>query len=99
MIRIGSEYLSYSAASFLFMAFYFVIFRSLPGAGDFFVPMAITLVNSLLVTIPLGFFLARQTELGPSGIWIAQLVSSGIATTATGIWLATGRWTRRAAHS
>jgi putative MATE family efflux protein len=99
VIRIGAEYLAYSAGSFFFMAFYFVFFRSLQGAGDFFVPMAITLVNSLVITIPLGFFLSQHTALGPTGIWTAQLVSSGLATTATGAWLAAGRWTRRAAHS
>lgn len=99
VIRIGTEYLAYSSAGFLFMAFYFVFFRSLQGAGDFLVPMAITLTNSLLVTIPLGFYLVKATDLGPSGIWIAQLVSAVVATSATGIWLATGRWTRRASHS
>ena len=99
VIRIGTEYLAYSAGSFVFMAFYFVFFRSLQGAGDFFVPMAITLGNSLLLTIPLGFFLAHHTALGPSGIWTAQLVSSAVATSGTGLWLASGRWTRRAAHS
>jgi len=99
VIRIGSEYLVYSAGGFLFLAFYFVFFRSLQGAGDFVVPMAITLTNTLLVTIPLGTFLVRATSLGPSGIWTAQLVGAVVATTATGIWLATGRWTRRAAHS
>jgi putative MATE family efflux protein len=99
VIRIGTEYLAYSAGSFLFMAFYFVFFRSLQGAGDFFVPMAITLGNSLLLTIPLGFYLANHTPLGPTGIWTAQLVSSAVATSGTGLWLAAGRWTRRAAHS
>jgi putative MATE family efflux protein len=99
VIRIGTEYLAYSAGSFLFMAFYFVFFRSLQGAGDFLVPMAITLSNSLLLTIPLGFYLAQHTALGPTGIWTAQLLSSAVATSATGLWLAAGRWTRRAAHS
>jgi putative MATE family efflux protein len=99
VIRIGSEYLVYSSAAFIFLALYFVFFRSLQGAGEFLVPMAITLTNSLLVAIPLGIFLVRATSLGPSGIWIAQLVSAIVATTATGIWLASGRWTRRAAHS
>lgn len=99
IVRIGSEYLGYSAASFFFMAFYFVFFRSLQGAGDFLVPMAITLANSLLFAIPLGTALALWTDLGATGIWIAQLASSCVATVCTGLWLATGRWTRRASHS
>ena len=99
VIRIGSEYLWFLSLNFMLWAFYFVFLRSLQGAGDFLVPMAISLGAALLVALPLAWALARHTSLGPTGIWTAQLASSVVVTTGTAIWMATGRWTRRAAQS
>ena len=99
VIAIGSEYLAFTAAGVFFWAFQFVFMRSLQGAGDFVVPMLISVGNSLLLTIPLGWLLAHHTALGPTGLWISGLASSMVATLGTGLWLATGRWTRRASHS
>lgn len=99
VVRVGAEYLLYGGASFFFFAFYFIFLRSLQGAGDFLVPMFLTLGNSLLVTIPLGYVLSHHTALGATGIWTGSLCGAAIVTCATGGWVATGRWTRRAAHS
>ncbi len=99
VIRIGAEYLLYAAGSFTAWAFYFVFLRALQGAGDFLVPMAISLGNIFLVTLPLAYGLVRFTDLGPTGIWIAFLTGNVVVTVGTGIRLATGRWTRAAAHS
>jgi putative MATE family efflux protein len=99
VIRIGAEYLVYAGGSFLFFAFYFVMLRSLQGAGDFLAPMGISLSNTFGLTIPLGYGLSQWTDLGATGIWIAGLAGSATVTTATGAWLATGRWTRRAPQS
>lgn len=98
VIRTGSEYLLYSGAGFYFYAIYFVVLRSLQGAGDFLVPMALSLGNTFFITIPLGFYLSSRTDLGATGIWIAGLVGAATATTTAALWLATGRWTRRGAH-
>lgn len=95
VIAVGSEYLLYAAGSFAFFALYFPILRSLQGAGDFLVPMAISLGSLCLITLPLGFTLARHTELGATGIWVTQMIGSMIVTTSTGLWMLTGRWTRR----
>ncbi len=95
VIRIGSEYLQYAAGSFVFWAFYFVFFRALQGAGDMVVPMLISLGTAFVVTVPLAYLLAFRWELGPTGLWIAFLTSNAVLTTATAIWMATGRWTRR----
>ena len=99
VIRIGSEYLWWLAWSVTLWAFFFVFMRSLQGAGDFVVPMAISLGTTFLVTLPLAWYLTSHTDLAETGIWIAQLVSSGVVTIGTGLRVATGRWTRRAAHS
>ena len=95
VVRVGTEYLLYSAGAFVMWAFFFPFLRALQGAGDVFVPMAISLGTTFLVALPLATVLARHTDMGPSGIWTAFLVSSFVTTTGTGLWLATGRWTRR----
>jgi putative MATE family efflux protein len=99
VIRIGGEYLAYTSGSFFFWAFQFVFMRSLQGAGDFFVPMLLSLGNTFLLTLPLGYFLSQHTGLEETGLWITGLVSSFLATSMTAVWLSTGRWTRRASHS
>jgi putative MATE family efflux protein len=68
VIAIGSEMLAYQAASMSMMAVYLVFFRTLQGAGDMIFPMAMSLANALLLTLPLGLYLAYTREMGPSGI-------------------------------
>lgn len=99
VIRIGSEYLLFTSGSFVLWAFYFVFLRSLQGAGDVLVPMIVSLVTSCGIAIPGAYLLALDAGWGPRGIWVASLLSSAVSTGATGAWLATGRWTRRAPHS
>jgi putative MATE family efflux protein len=97
VIRVGSEYLWYLSFNFLLWAFYFVFMRSLQGAGDVIVPMAISLGTTFFVTLPLAWYLVHNTSLGATGIWRAQLTGSFILTSATAAWVASGRWTRRGA--
>jgi len=94
VIAIGSEMLAYQAASMCMMAVYLVFFRTLQGAGDMIFPMAMSLANALLLTLPLGLYLAHTREMGPSGIFIAGLAGSVTITLASSAWVATGRWTR-----
>ncbi len=99
VIRIGADYLRYASGAFAMWAFFFVFMRTLQGAGEVIPPMLISLGTTLAFTLPLSTFLARHTELGPTGIWIAFLAQSVVSTVGTGLWLATGRWTRARAHS
>ncbi|MEE3326208.1 MAG: MATE family efflux transporter [Myxococcota bacterium] len=94
VIAIGESMLAWQAASYALLAFSFVFFRALQGAGDMFVPMALSLVNSIGITIPLGIYLTRTLEMGPQGLFIAQFATTVLGTVVTGAWLATGRWTR-----
>ncbi len=93
VLRVGSEYLLFTAGSMLLIGLYFVAFRALQGAGDMTAPMLISNGTTLLVTLPLGHFLALHTELGLTGLWIAMLAASGLNTGLTLGWLARGRWT------
>ncbi len=95
VVRYGAEYLLFLGGNFVLMGVQLVVMRSLQGAGDFLVPMAISLGGALLVSVPLGYLAVFATDLGPRGLWGASLVGGAVATVAMVSWLATGRWTRR----
>lgn len=95
VIEVGSEFLVFSSASFVLMGFNLVAIRALQSAGDFIVPMLIALGSSLGVGIPAAYGLAGLW--GPTGIWAGSLIGTVFSTLAMAGWLATGRWTRRAA--
>ncbi|MDG2307244.1 MAG: MATE family efflux transporter [Candidatus Binatia bacterium] len=92
VIEVGSEFLVFSSAAFGLMGFNLVAMRALQGAGDFIVPMLISVVGTLGVGIPSAYWLAET--MGPTGIWTGSLLGTAFSTLATGAWLATGRWTR-----
>jgi putative MATE family efflux protein len=94
VIDIGARLLVWQASSYVFMAFYFVFFRALQGAGDVRVPMLISVAGSLGFTLPLGWFLSTQQGLGPDGLFMASFAGAVLSTTTTGAWVATGHWTR-----
>jgi putative MATE family efflux protein len=94
VIAIGSRMLTWQAASLVPLAFSFVFFRALQGAGDMMIPMVISVLNAVLLTLPLGIYLAETRGMGPEGLFIAQFVGALVGTTFTGAWVATGRWTR-----
>jgi putative MATE family efflux protein len=98
VLRIGSEYLLFLGGSFAIMGVQLVVMRCLQGAGDFYVPMMISLGGALFVSLPLAVLSVRATDLGPTGLWAANLIAGAITAIATLCWLATGRWTARAAR-
>jgi putative MATE family efflux protein len=98
VIAIGSRMLVWQAGQFALLAFFFVFFRSLQGAGDVFVPMALSLANALGVALPLGLYLAKVRGMGPDGLFVAQFASTAVSTVLTAAWVATGRWTTARPH-
>lgn len=94
VIRVASEYLLFACANVVLIGIYFVSFRALQGAGDMLAPMLASLVSALLVALPLAWFLTTQTDLGPRGLWIANLAFSAANTSLATGWLVHGRWAR-----
>jgi len=99
VISIGSRLLAWQAGSFALLAFMFVFFRALQGAGDVVVPMVMSLLNSLVLALPLGFYLSMSRGMGPDGLFIANFVATATATVSMGVWVATGRWTTARARA
>jgi Na+-driven multidrug efflux pump len=91
------QYVSFSCGILLFYGLYFVAFRTLQAAGDMRSPMLISVGSAVLIGAPLGWLLATRTELGATGMWIANFVHASVNASLMIGWLLTGRWARRAA--
>ena len=69
-----------------------VVVQAMNGAGDTETPMTINLVSFWLVQIPLAFFLATRTDLGPNGAFLAIVVSESLLTVIAVIVFRRGGW-------
>jgi putative MATE family efflux protein len=81
VLALAAEYLVYSSIVLAFYGFYFTAFRALQAAGDMRSPMWISIGTALFLGIPLGFALASRTDLGATGMWIANLTYASVNTT------------------
>jgi Na+-driven multidrug efflux pump len=80
VVALAAEYLVYSAAVLAFYGLYFTAFRALQAAGDMQSPMWISIGTALCLGVPLGFVLASRTDLGATGMWIANLAYASVNT-------------------
>jgi len=92
---LAAEYLVYSSSILAFYGLYFVAFRTLQASGDMNSPMIISVSTAVLVGAPLGYWLATRTDLGATGMWIANLVYALLNAGLMVAWLLSGRWARR----
>lgn len=91
----AEEYLVYSSGVLAFYGLYFVAFRTLQASGDMLSPMVISVSTAVFVGAPLGWYLATRTDLGATGMWIANMVYAGLNASVMIAWLLSGRWARR----
>jgi putative MATE family efflux protein len=91
----AAEYLFYASFGVLVYGLYFVAFRTLQAAGDMVTPMLISVGVAALVAAPLGFGLATYSDLGATGMWIANLCYALLNGGLMIGWVLTGRWARR----
>jgi Na+-driven multidrug efflux pump len=92
---IAAQYLVYSSIILTFYGLYFIAFRTLQSSGDMNSPMIVSIGTAFLVGAPLGYLLSHQAGLGPTGMWIANLVYALVNASLMIGWLLTGRWTHR----
>lgn len=91
----AAEYMFYVSFLLVFYGLYFVSLRTLQAAGDMNTPMMISVTLAIFVGAPLGFYLSSYTALGPTGMWIANLVYGVLNSSLMVAWLLTGRWVHR----
>jgi putative MATE family efflux protein len=88
---LAAEYLGYSSVILGFYGLYFASFRSLQAAGDMRSPMIISICVALFLGVPLALVLTR-TDLGATGMWIANLTYALVNALLMIGWLLRGRW-------
>ncbi len=91
VLQIGSEFISYTALSLLFLAFTIVLGKSLNGAGDTRGPMIITAFCRLLLALPLAYVGSRIW--GIEWVWLAILISSIVQGLLVVGWFERKKWT------
>jgi Na+-driven multidrug efflux pump len=92
---LAAQYLGYSSTILAFYGLYFVAFRTLQASGDMNSPMIISVSTAVLVGAPLGYWLATRTDLGATGMWIANLVYALLNAGLMIAWLFRGKWAER----
>ena len=83
------------SAGFIFYAFGLVLTQAFNGAGDTWTPTLINLFCFWLWEIPLGYFLAYNAGLGPTGVFIAVTVAFSTLAVVSAIVFKRGRWKQR----
>lgn len=92
VIKVGSEYLKITSASYIFMSLDLVLGRSLMWAGDTFSPMLISALALLGIQVPLAIILPNHLHIGISGVWWAILISYILQGALIGFWFNLGYW-------
>lgn len=96
ILRLGSEYLRIVGFSYIPMALMFILTGVLRGAGDTVLPMIITIVNLLIIRVPLAKALSGLPALGHRGIWLAIVISSVAGLLLNRLYYVSGRWKNKA---
>ena len=81
---IGSGYIFYGVVM--------VMVQALNGAGDTKAPTLINLIGFWLIQIPLGYYLATQTELKTTGAFMAVPIAETIIALLAWYYLKKGNW-------
>ncbi len=69
-----------------------VVVQALNGAGDTATPVVLNLICFWLIQIPLAYWLAVATPLGPNGAFLAIVVSESLLTILAVIVFRRGTW-------
>jgi MATE family, multidrug efflux pump len=77
---------------FVFFAYGMVMIQSFNGAGDTVTPSLINFVSFWLIKIPLAYFLAIVTGMGPHGVFVAVTVAYTTQTLASLVLFRRGTW-------
>ena len=92
VLRWGTSCLKILSIGFPMYAVGMVVVQSLNGAGDTTTPVVLNLICFWLVQIPLAFWLATETALGPNGAFVAIVVAESLLTILAAILFKKGKW-------
>jgi len=92
VLRWGISCLQILGVGFPMYAVGMVVVQGLNGAGDTSTPAALNLICFWLIQIPLAFYLATETPLGPNGAFISIVVAESLLTVLAVLMFRRGAW-------
>jgi putative MATE family efflux protein len=92
VLRWGTSCMQILGLGFPMYAVGMVMVQALNGAGDTSTPALLNLICFWLVQIPLAFYLATETPLGPNGAFIAIVVAESLLTILAVLTFRNGAW-------
>jgi len=92
VLRYGASCLRILGIGYPMYAVGMIMIQSLNGAGDTVTPSILNFVCFWLLQLPLAFFLAETTGLGPNGVFLAIVVSESLLTALSVLVFRRGRW-------
>ncbi|MBU0926987.1 MAG: MATE family efflux transporter [Spirochaetes bacterium] len=93
-IRLGDLMFKVVSPSLLMFGLYFALSGAFQGAGDTKVIMALSVFRLWVVRVPIAYFLAYGTKIGPLSIWVAMFVSNFLTAAIGFAYFKSGRWKR-----
>lgn len=93
-VRLGDLMFKVVSPSLLMFGLYFALSGAFQGAGDTKVILALSIIRLWIIRVPLAYWLAYRTTLGPLSIWIAMFASNFSTALAGFVWYRLGRWKR-----
>jgi len=92
VLRWGTSCLQILSIGFPMYAVGMVVVQALNGAGDTTTPAVLNLICFWVVQIPLAFWLATGTPLGPNGAFTAIVISESLLTVLAAVTFRKGAW-------
>jgi putative MATE family efflux protein len=92
VLRWGTSCLQILGLGFPMYAVGMVVVQGLNGAGDTSTPAILNLICFWLIQIPLAFYLATDTPLGPNGAFISIVVAESLLTVLAVAMFRRGTW-------
>jgi len=92
VLRWGTSCLQILGLGFPMYAVGMVVVQGLNGAGDTSTPATLNLICFWLIQIPLAFYLATETPLGPNGAFISIVVAESLLTVLAVAMFRRGTW-------
>lgn len=94
-IESGALFLRVMALTFGFIGMQLTLNGVFVGSGNTIISMTLAIVSLWVLRFPLGYVLAKHTEMAEIGIWIAFPVSNIAAALATWVWFKSGTWKQK----
>lgn len=95
VLRWGTSCLQILSVGFPMYAVGMVVVQALNGAGDTTTPAYLNIICFWVVQIPLAYWLATQTALGPNGAFVAIVVAESLLTILATLLFRMGTWKHR----